>query len=71
LPADPDHDRLAVPGSELKGPKLASAPVVVVSDFENTLNVDAAIRKPFLLEDSSTPTDGLTACSLRLDLAEA
>lgn len=46
--------------AQLKDPKLASVPVVEVSAFENTLNVGAVIRKPFLVEDALDTASRLT-----------
>jgi len=37
--------------AQLKDPDLASVPVVIVSAFEDTLDVDDVLRKPFQLED--------------------
>jgi len=36
---------------QLRDPGLASVPVVIVSAFEDTLDVHAALRKPYLIED--------------------
>jgi len=37
--------------AQLRDPRLASVPVVIVSAFEDTLDVEAVLRKPYLLED--------------------
>jgi CheY-like chemotaxis protein len=37
--------------AQLRDPDLARVPVVVVSAFEDTLEVEAILRKPYLLED--------------------
>jgi CheY-like chemotaxis protein len=37
--------------AQLRDPDLARVPVVVVSAFEDTLDVEAILRKPYLLED--------------------
>jgi CheY-like chemotaxis protein len=37
--------------AQLQDPYLARVPVVVISAFEDTLDVDAVLRKPYLLED--------------------
>jgi CheY-like chemotaxis protein len=37
--------------AQLRDPHLARVPVVVVSAFEDTLDVEAVLRKPYLLED--------------------
>jgi CheY-like chemotaxis protein len=37
--------------AQLRDPSLASVPVAVLSAFEDTLDVAAVLRKPYLLED--------------------
>jgi CheY-like chemotaxis protein len=37
--------------AQLRDPDLARVPVVVVSAFEDTLDVEAILKKPYLLED--------------------
>jgi CheY-like chemotaxis protein len=36
---------------QLRDPELSNVPVVIVSAFEDTLDVEAVLRKPYLLED--------------------
>lgn len=47
--------------AQLRDPELSNVPVVIVSAFEDTLDVEAVLRKPYLLEDVLNTVQRLAA----------